>query len=106
MDELVKILANKKHDIVFESRTKEFSEVKKRIEQGFVFIKFLETKGETELGINVDHDLTNFNKAESGLDEDIVNLVGTCELNFTKVRFKGEIDLKTRSGKGSLEILR
>jgi len=105
MDELVKKLSNGKHTIIFEPRTKELNEVKERLDQGFVFVKFLETQGETELGINVDHKLTRLSEADFELGKGILQLAGTCELNFTKVHCKAKIDLASRQGKGSLEVL-
>jgi len=105
MDELVKKLSNGKHAVIFEPRMKELSEIKERLNAGFVFIKFLETQGETELGINVDHKLTRLSEADLKLGKGILQLVGTCKLNFTKVRCEAEIDLTSRQGRGSLEVL-
>ena len=105
MDELVEKLVNGRHAIIFEPRTKELSEIKERLDQGFVFVKFLETQGETELGISVDRKLTRLSEADFELEKGMLQLIGTCEVNFTKVRCNGERDLVTWQGKGSLETL-
>lgn len=105
MDELVKKLVSGKHSIIFEPKTKELSEIKERLNRGFVFVKFLETDGETELGINLDNKLSLLGDADFNSGIGNLRLVGTCELNFIKVRCIAEIDLATRQGKGSLELL-
>lgn len=105
MDELVKKLSNGEHEVIFEPRTRELGEVKERLTEGFVFVKFLETQGETELGISIDHKMTHLNEVEFEPGKGTLHLVGTCDLNFTKVRCNAEIDLTSRQGKASLEVL-
>jgi hypothetical protein len=72
--------------------TEELSEIKDRLNQGFVFVKFLETQGETELGINIDNSLSVLNKADFDSGNGMLTLVGTCELDFIKVRCIAEIN--------------
>lgn len=105
MDKLVEKLSTGKHLVVFEPRTKDINEIKERLDQGFVFVKFTETQGGTELGINIDNDLTSLEKADFKKSTGSIKVVGTCELNFHKVRCIAEINLATREGKGYLELL-
>lgn len=105
MDELVKKITQGKHRIILEPRTKELREIKERLAEGFIFVKFLETQGETELGIDVDHKMTQLSEADFDSEQGILKLVGTCELNFTKACFNADINLATRQGLGFVEIL-
>jgi hypothetical protein len=48
MNRLVKELSTGKHPISFETRTEELEEIKERLNQGFVFVKFIETQERKE----------------------------------------------------------
>ena len=105
MDDLVERLS-KKQSIDFESRTDTLEEVKERLtEMKFVFITFTETKGGTELGIDVDIDLTDIKNADFDKGAGVISVVGTCILNYQKVRCIAEVDLSTKKGTGYLEPL-
>lgn len=105
MDELVKKLSAKQHTILFEPRTESLCEIQERLNQGFVSVKFPETNGGTELGVKVDNQLTYLKEGDLNTGKGILKLVGTCELNFQKVRCNADINLETRQGKGYLELL-
>ncbi|MEA5522336.1 hypothetical protein [Limnoraphis robusta] len=105
MDDLVKRLLNKQ-PINFESRSHSMQEIKQRlIDMKFVFITFTQTNGGTELGINVDSDLTDISNADFDKQEGIIRVSGTCKLNYQKVRCIAEINLSTKQGTGYLETL-
>lgn len=105
MDNLVdRLLA--KQPVEFESRTNNLEEAKERLlGTKFIFIMFTETKGGTELGINVDTDLTDVKEADFTKGVGHISVVGTCELNYQKVRCIAEIDLSTKKGVGCLELI-
>lgn len=106
MDNLVKMLSVGKHPVIFEMQAKEMQEVKTRlIELKFVFIKFTNTRGGTELGINVNDKFTLFKNADFENGTGNIHVVGTCILNYHKVSCIADIDLTTREGIGYLEIL-
>lgn len=103
MDQLVERLLTKQ-PIEFESRTSTLEELKERLlDMKFVFITFPETQGGTELGINVDTNSTDVKKADFTKGTGHIYVVGTCELNYQKVRCIAEIDLATKKGLGCLE---
>ena len=105
MDDLVERLLNKQ-PIDFESRTDSMEEVKERlIEMKFVFVTFTETSGGTELGINVDLDLTDIENADFDKGTGTIRVAGICTLNYQKVRCIAEVDLSTKKGAGYLELL-
>jgi len=105
MDNLVKRLLNKQ-SIDFESRSDSIDEIKERLtEMKFVFVTFTQTNGSTELGINVDADLTKIENADFDQGSGTIHVVGTCILNYQKVRCTAEVDLSTKKGFGYLEPL-
>ena len=105
MDKLIKKLLIGKHTVLFEPQTASLCEVQERLKQGFVFIKFIETEGGTELGVKLDNPLTSLEGADFKTGKGILKIMGTCELNFQKIRCIAEINLTTRQGKGYLELL-
>lgn len=104
-NELVKKLSSGTHEISFEDRVLDKLEVKKRLSDGFVFVKFLQTRGGTELGINLIADESDLSMANFESETGLLHLVGTCELNYYNVKCIADIDLKTRKGNGYLRII-
>jgi len=106
MDRLVKQLSEGSHPVVFEPRSERYSEIKERlVEMKYVFIKFTDTVGETELGINIDDRLTSLKNADFVNGNGSISVVGTCVLNYHQVRCVAEVDLETKMGTAYLEIL-
>tara|TARA_B100000614_G_C14477757_1_gene465349 strand:+ start:251 stop:571 length:321 start_codon:yes stop_codon:yes gene_type:complete len=106
MDHLVERLLTSQ-PIEFESRTSSLEELKERLlDIKFVFVTFPETKGGTEIGIDVDTGLTDIKSADFIKGTGNIRVVGTCELNYQKVRCIAEIDLSTKKGTGCLELLK
>ncbi|HJK88196.1 MAG: hypothetical protein LF888_00330 [Candidatus Megaira endosymbiont of Mesostigma viride] len=54
INELVKRLSEGKHEVVIRHRDKPYEEIKEFIESGYINTKFIQTRGGTELGTNVD----------------------------------------------------
>ena len=79
--------------------------LKERIDLGHVHIKFTETRGGTELGVELDRDSLNLNQADFDGQKGNVHLEGGLTLNFVKVRCIADIDLATLAGKGHLQIV-
>ena len=77
--------------------------LKEALDNGYVRIKFTETKGGTELGLKVDKDASDFSKANFDEGTGQVRVVGGLTLDYTKVRCIADIDLKTLEGLGHLE---
>ncbi len=106
MDRLVKQLSEGRHPIVFEPRSEKYDEIRERLtEMKYVFIKFMDTMGETELGIDIDDNLTNLENADFVSGKGNIRVVGTCELNYHKVRCIAEVNLETKEGIACLELL-
>lgn len=106
MDRLVAQLSNGKHPVEFESRTETYDEIKDRLlAMRFVFIKFTDTIGGTEIGINVDEKLSDLTGGNFENGSGKIYVVGNCELNFYKVRCIANIDLSTKKGTANLELV-
>ena len=86
-------------------REKSVRALKERIDLGHVLIKFTETRGGTELGVELDRDSLNLNDADFDAQKGNVHLEGRLTLNFVKVRCIADIDLATLAGKGHLQIV-
>lgn len=104
-DELVERLSKGNHEVSFDDRVKEFDRVEERIKDGFVFVKFTQTKGGTELGINLIQDECDFGNVDFKEGTGRLYVVGTCELNYCKVKCIADVDLATREGSGHLELI-
>ena len=79
---------------------------KQRLEDmAYVFIKFTDTQGGTDLGVRVDRATTDLSQANFDQTTGIVHVEGTLTLNYVKVRCIADIDLATLEGKGHLVAL-
>lgn len=103
MKDLVKKLSIGKHNVKLDPRTKDMMLIKKRIEDGFILLKFNETNGGTELGIHINKSQMNLDEVSFLAQAGILKIVGVCTLDGFKVRCLAEIDLATREGSGWLE---
>lgn len=79
--------------------------LKQRIEQGYVHLKFTETRGGTELGVRLDPDRLELDQADFENQTGKVHLEGGLTLNYTKVRCIADINLETLAGQGHLQAI-
>lgn len=106
MNDLVQYLAEGDHPVVAGGPQPTLEEFWKRIEEmGYVFIKFLGTRGGTELGVRVDKSTTDLSQARFDQATGIAHVEGTLTLNYVKVRCIADIDLATLKGTGHLVVL-
>ena len=105
INELVQRLSEGKHEVVIGHREEPYEEIKQRIEDGYIHIKFTQTKGGTELGINVDLNNTNVKELDFNKKKGSLHIEGTTNLNYNLVRCIADIDLATRQGEGYLQVI-
>ncbi|GAA3756863.1 uroporphyrinogen-III synthase [Salinactinospora qingdaonensis] len=106
MDELVERLCVEGHNVVVGGPSPSAEELRRRIsELGYVFIKFPDSQGGTDLGVRVDETATDLGKADFTNASGSVHLEGTLTLNYVKVRCVADIDLASLSGTGHLVAL-
>lgn len=104
MNKLVEFLSKGKHPVIA-FRAQDVAELKQSIDRGFVLIKFTDTEGGTELGIEIDDEKSRYDEADFDKGEGAVYLSGSLMLNYDKVELTANIDLHTLSGEGSLTLL-
>lgn len=76
---------------------------KEAIERNYVYIKFTNTKGGTELGVALDREACDFSHADFDNGNGVAHIEGNLTLDYVKVRCIADIDLATLEGKGHLE---
>ena len=84
---------------------RDVSSFKECIDRNYVHIKFTDTRGGTELGVQLDREETNLNLANFEVPSGDVHLVGDLTLNYVQVRCVADIELKTLAGSGHLELV-
>ncbi|MFD8813373.1 hypothetical protein ACFV23_18235 [Streptomyces sp. NPDC059627] len=81
-------------------------EFRTRIDEiGTVFIKFTETRGGTDLGIQLDRSASDTTGADFDQGSGSVHVEGTLILNDDPVRCIADIDLTTLNGTGRLKVV-
>lgn len=106
MNELVQRLATGDHPVVVGGPQPSLDEFRKRVEEmGYVFIKFTDTRGGTDLGVRVDKSAVDTTKANYEQRTGTVHVEGSLTLNYVKVRCIADIDLAELKGTGHLVIL-
>lgn len=103
MANLVERLSGGPHPIIMGGPSQSAQELRNRLtEVGYVFIKFTETNGGTDLGVRVDPIATCLDKADFVTGSGNVHIEGTLNLDFTPVRCIAELDVASLSGQGYL----
>lgn len=80
-------------------------ELKAAIDRDYVHVKFVNTRGGTELGFRPDPERSDTSSADFSEPSGEVTLVGTLILDYVRVRCHAKIDVATLKGKGYLEVL-
>ena len=76
--------------------------VKEAIDRNYIYIKFKDTRGGTELGVRLDKDLCDLGGADFDAGRGTVHLRGTLTLNYVDVQCIADIDLGTFAGHAHL----
>jgi hypothetical protein len=106
MDDLVERLSERDHRVEVTLRPDRTAQaLKERIDDGFVHIKFTETRGGTELGVSLDPAASDISGGEFDAGRGRITLAGSLTLNYVPVRCTASIDLATLSGTGRLHVL-
>lgn len=102
MDDLVKNLSSNTQKVILEENTKTNEEIYDRIKQGFVFIKFTQTRGTgTEVGINITN--SNIDEIENKNIPNI-EIEGKTKLNFHPIIIKAKVDMESRQGTAEVSL--
>jgi uncharacterized protein YbdZ (MbtH family) len=76
---------------------------KEAIDRNYVHIKFIKTRGGTELGARLDRDACDFSRADFENGTGTVHVEGGLTLDYVKVKCVADIDLSALEGMGHLE---
>jgi uncharacterized protein YbdZ (MbtH family) len=76
--------------------------LREAIERGYVFIRFTDTVGGTELGVTLGGQGSGLTSADFAAGVGQVRLSGTLTLDFEPVRCEATIDVATLAGEGHL----
>lgn len=105
-NELVKRLSTGKHEVTIGNRKEPYSEIEERLtDMKYIHITFPNTKGGTELGINVDTGSCDLTKADFKKGTGKIHIEGTTNLNYCDVRCVANVDLESRKGEGCLVVV-
>ena len=106
MNELVQRLAEGNHPVTVGGSRPSLEEFQKRVtDMGYVFIKFTDTRGGTDLGVRVDKEATDLSQADFAQGQGYAHVEGTLTLNYVKVRCVADLNLATLDGTGHLGAL-
>jgi uncharacterized protein YbdZ (MbtH family) len=102
-DSLVDRLSQGEHPIEVALRPeKAVKHFKQALDRDYVYIKFKNTRGGTELGVKLDRDACDFSRADFEQSQGMVHLEGGLTLDCTEVRCIADVALSTLEGKGHL----
>jgi hypothetical protein len=106
MSDVVRKLCGGSHPVEIILRSERTAPaLKQRIEQnGFVYIKFTETRGGTELGVRLDRQACDWESADFEQGRGKITLTGRLTLNFVPVQCVADIDLSTLAGTAYLQM--
>jgi hypothetical protein len=106
MSELVRKLSEGSHPVEVVLRPeKSIENLKACIDRKYVHIKFVDTRGGTELGVRLDPTATDLSKADFTNGSGSARVIGNLTLDYVKVRCIADINVGTFLGQGHLEIL-
>jgi hypothetical protein len=78
---------------------------KAAVDRGYVHVKFINTRGGTELGVRIDPERSDLSGANWQDGTGSIRVAGELILDYVRVRCHATIDLATLKGTGYLEIL-
>jgi hypothetical protein len=78
---------------------------KAAVDRGYVHVKFINTRGGTELGVRIDPERSDLSGADWENGSGQIKVAGELTLDYVRVRCHATIDLASLDGTGYLEIL-
>jgi len=106
MSELVQKLSEGWHPVIVNLRPENsLKALKESIERAYIYVKFTNTRGGTDLGISIDPQFSDLTSADLDAGTGSLRLVGTVKLDYVQVRCIADISLPELKGIGRLEPL-
>src|SRR6266699_2494891 len=105
MSELVQKLSTGDHQVeAWVHPERNIEAFKRCIDNGYVHVRFPNTRGGTTLGVTLDPELTDVSAADFGSSAGRVVLSGTLTLDYVRVRCEAVLDLPSLEGTGRLVV--
>jgi len=105
-DDLVDRLSSGQHRIEVSLRPERtVGALKECLDRGFVLIRFVDTRGGTELGMRLDRNACETARADFSAGTGSIHLEADLTLDYARVRCIADIDLATLTGQGGLRAL-
>lgn len=100
---LVEHLSKGRHPVEASLRSEKSVKVfKEAIDRNYVFIKFTDTQGGTELGVRLSREECDFSNADFDSGKGSVHIEGNLTLDYVPVKCVADINLQTLQGQGHL----
>lgn len=100
---LVDNLCEGEHPVAVELRPERTVKIfQEAIDRDYIQIKFVQTKGGTQLGFRLNRDASDLSAADFESGKGTVHVEGSLTLDYVPVRCIADIDLSTFEGKGHL----
>lgn len=103
MDDLVKTLSSGRHPLVAAAADSS-ADLARSIERGYVLLRFTDTRGGTELGVELDEQPSVLGDADFVQGRGVIRLDGRLTLNDESVGLEAVVDLATLRGEGKLTL--
>ena len=105
-DDIISRLSTGQHRVEVSLRPERtVGALKDCLDRGFVLVKFVETRGGTELGMRLDRGACETGTADFGAGTGSVHLEADLTLNYVRVRCIADIELESLSGQGHLRTV-
>jgi uncharacterized protein YbdZ (MbtH family) len=105
-ESLVERLAAGEHPVELSLRPEAtLAALREALDRGYVFVRFTESRGGTELGVRVDEDASELSGADLTAGTGRLRIVGDLVLDYVPVRCVADVDVATLAGEGRLEPL-
>lgn len=104
MSELIEFLTQGRHPIAL-NRYKDPLELRRRVERGYVLVKFTDTRGGTELGVKLDPARCDLHAADFEQGTGRVALAGSLTLDFVDIEVAVDIELGSMTGTGTVAVV-
>ena len=105
MNDLVRRLTEEQDIEVSTRPERNLHYFKAAVDRNYVHLKFIHTRGGTELGFPIDKERSDLSGADWEKGTGTLKLVGELTLDYVKVRFHSKVDIASLDGKGYLEVL-
>ena len=104
MSQLVEQLTQGDHPITLGGSSPSLDSLRSAIERNYVHIRFTDTRGETELGVELDKSACDVGALNGEPDRGSIHLEGELKLDYVAVRCIADLEVANLQGSGHLQL--